>query len=100
MTRTLWTGAVVFCLIGTSSPNGETAGKTYTNPVIDEIGPADPSVILHDGRYYLYCTGDNRSYHVYYSTDLVHWTKGRLACPLFGWRETKPAWNGGPARFV
>ena len=54
----------------------ETAAKTYTNPVIDEIGPADPSVLCHNGRYYLYCTGDNRSYHVYYSTDLVRWTKG------------------------
>ena len=50
---------------------------TYTNPVIDEIGPADPAVIHFKGRYYLYCTGDNTSYHVYTSTDLVHWTKGR-----------------------
>ncbi len=55
---------------------------TYTNPVIDEIGPADPDVILRNGTYYLYCTGDNRSYHVYTSTDLVHWTKkGRVFEP-------------------
>jgi GH43 family beta-xylosidase len=58
-------------VVGSAAPP-----RTYTNPVIDEIGPADPSVILHEGKYYLYCTGDNRSYHVYYSTDLVHWTKG------------------------
>jgi len=65
------------CLLpGTTCIAAETAGQTYTNPIIDEIGPADPSVILHEGRYYLYCTGDNRSYYVYYSTDLVHWTKG------------------------
>jgi len=50
--------------------------KTYTNPIIDEIGPADPTVIFVDGTYYLYPTGDNVSYHVYTSTDLVHWTKG------------------------
>jgi len=55
---------------------------TYTNPVIDEIGPADPDVIFHKGTYYLYPTGDNVSYHVYTSTDLVHWTKkGRVFEP-------------------
>jgi beta-xylosidase len=52
------------------------ARATYTNPVIDEIGPADPHVILFEGIYYLYPTGDNVSYHVYTSRDLVHWTKG------------------------
>jgi len=62
---------------GMSGFGGETAGETYTNPVIDEIGPADPCVIFHEGKYHLYCTGDNRSYHVYYSPDLAHWTKGR-----------------------
>ncbi len=51
--------------------------ETYTNPVIDEIGPADPSVILYEGTYYLYPTGDNVSYHVYTSKDLVHWKKGK-----------------------
>jgi len=54
----------------------EPTQRTYTNPVIDEIGPADPTVIFYQGKYYLYPTGDNHSYHVYYSTDLVHWTKG------------------------
>jgi beta-xylosidase len=53
-----------------------TEGATYTNPVIDEIGPADPTVVLFEGTYYLYPTGDNVSYHVYTSRDLVHWTKG------------------------
>jgi len=52
------------------------SNKTYTNPIIDEIGPADPTVILFEGTYYLYPTGDNVSYHVYTSMDLVHWTKG------------------------
>ncbi len=55
---------------------------TYTNPVIGEIGPADPDVILHNGTYYLYCTGDNVSYRVYTSPDLVTWTKkGRVFKP-------------------
>lgn len=53
--------------------------STYTNPVIDEVGPADHDVILSNGTYYLYCTGDNVSYHAYTSPDLVHWTKkGRV----------------------
>ncbi len=55
---------------------------TYTNPVIGELGPADPDVIFHNGTYYLYCTGDNVSYHVYTSPDLVSWTKkGRVFEP-------------------
>lgn len=55
---------------------------TYTNPVIGEEGPADPDVILSNGTYYLYCTGDNISYHVYTSPDLVRWTKkGRVFKP-------------------
>ena len=49
---------------------------TYTNPVIAEVGPADPCVIEVDGTYYLYPTGDNRTYRAYTSRDLVHWEKG------------------------
>ena len=65
--------------------------KTYTNPVLVEtvtiqraqpdnfsglLGIGDPSVLFHDGTYYLYPTGDNRGYDVYVSTDLVNWRKG------------------------
>ncbi|MDH4231722.1 MAG: glycoside hydrolase family 43 protein [Nitrospirota bacterium] len=64
---------------------------TYTNPVLVDtyeinrptpapyvgtLGIGDPAVIYHDGKYYLYPTGDNHSYDVYISDDLVHWTKG------------------------
>lgn len=52
------------------------AAATYMNPVISEIGPADPTILLYDGIYYMYPTGDNTSYHVYTSYDLVHWAKG------------------------
>ena len=67
------------------------SGKTYTNPVLVEtysinrlkparyngtLGIGDPDVIFHGGTYYLYPTGDNHSYDVYLSGDLVHWTKG------------------------
>jgi xylan 1,4-beta-xylosidase len=75
--RTVSGLATAFLLIGTVCAQGAAAGETYTNPVIDEIGLADPTVICVGGTYYLYPTGDNTSYHVYTSTDLVHWTKGK-----------------------
>jgi beta-xylosidase len=66
-------------------------GKTYTNPVLVEtfiikrkqpdnfngvLGIGDPTVLFHNGTYYLYPTGDNRGYDVYVSKDLVNWQKG------------------------
>ena len=50
------------------------ATKTYRNPIIDLIGPADPAVILHEGTYYLYPTLDGKGYDVFTSNDLVNWT--------------------------
>jgi xylan 1,4-beta-xylosidase len=65
--------------------------KTYSNPVLVEtysinrsdparyigtLGIGDPAVIFHNGKYYLYPTGDNYSYSVYISEDLVRWSKG------------------------
>ncbi len=50
------------------------AATTYTNPIIADIGPADPSVLYHDGTYYLYVTG-GRNYPLYTSPDLVDWTR-------------------------
>ncbi|MFO8012846.1 MAG: glycoside hydrolase family 43 protein [Phycisphaerae bacterium] len=54
------------------------APGTYTNPVIrDRL--ADPCVIGHEDRYYLYATGQvdgDNGYRVYTSPDLVHWRRG------------------------
>jgi len=65
--------------------------KTYSNPVLVDtysikrlkperysgtLGIGDPAVIFYRGKYYLYPTGDNQSYDVYLSDDLVHWSKG------------------------
>lgn len=47
--------------------------RTYRNPIIDRLGPADPTVIRHDGQYYLYPTLDGKGYDVFVSDDLVHW---------------------------
>lgn len=49
------------------------SSKTYRNPIIDRMGPADPHVIRHDGKYYLYPTLDGKGYDVFVSDDLVHW---------------------------
>jgi len=76
MAKTACVAAIIFLVAIVSGVGRSSSAETYTNPVIDEIGPADPCVIFYEGKYHLYCTGDNRSYHVYYSTDLVHWTKG------------------------
>lgn len=51
------------------------ATKTYRNPIIDLIGPADPAVILHEGTYYLYPTLDGKGYDVFTSNDLMNWTR-------------------------
>jgi len=68
------------------SMGGAAAGQTYRNPVLVEtlrspamgtMGIGDPAVIFHEGKYYLYPTGDNRSYDVYVSSDLIHWKKGQ-----------------------
>jgi len=49
--------------------------RTYRNPIIDLIGPADPVVILYEGTYYLYPTFDGKGYDVFVSDDLVHWER-------------------------
>lgn len=84
--------AVLFLLPLFVSPSLSAEGdETYSNPVLVEtysinrlnpaqytgiLGIGDPAVIFHGGKYYLYPTGDNHSYDVYISDDLVHWTKG------------------------
>ncbi|NJD57657.1 MAG: hypothetical protein FIA94_14805 [Nitrospirae bacterium] len=83
-------GLLLFLLFFPPAPGAE-PGRTYTNPVLVEtypinrvkpapfvgvLGIGDPTVIYHKGTYYLYPTGDNHSYDVYLSDDLVHWTKG------------------------
>lgn len=35
--------------------------------------PADPTVILYEGTYYLYPTHGGRGYDAFVSEDLVHW---------------------------
>ena len=52
-----------------AATNDNDKAKTYRNPIIDAIGPADPTVILYKGTYYLYPTWDGRGYDVFVSRD-------------------------------
>lgn len=61
------------------APSGSRPARTYRNPILDRLGPADPHVIRHGGKYYLYPTTDGRGYDVWVSDDLVHW-EGRPKC--------------------
>lgn len=57
------------------APAAAHAAREYSNPVINIVGPADPTVIRVDGVYYLYPTWDEKGFDVFTSTDLVHWER-------------------------
>ncbi len=75
--------------LGVLAVNNSHAGQTYQNPVYEEsfkisfggkvmtIGIGDPTVIVHNGKYYMYATGDNKRFNAYVSEDLVNWEKGQ-----------------------
>ena len=63
--------------VGTAASQASRPSQTYRNPIIDRIGPADPTVIRYRGKYYMYPTLDTRGYHVFVSDDLVHWEQKR-----------------------
>jgi beta-xylosidase len=92
-TTFVFVSAVAFCLLGAMilAATGAKKENTYTNPVMVEtviinraepdnfnglLGIGDPTVLFHQGRYFLYPTGDNHGYDVYISADLVNWQKG------------------------
>ncbi|MFN0126647.1 MAG: glycoside hydrolase family 43 protein [Verrucomicrobiales bacterium] len=66
-------GAGWFVLSAADPPSASRSARTYRNPIIDRIGPADPHVLRHEGRYYLYPTLDGKGYDVFVSDDLVRW---------------------------
>jgi len=89
----VFVSATALCLLGVMilAATSVKVDKTYTNPVLVEtfiihreqpdnfsgvLGIGDPTVLFHEGKYYLYPTGDNRGYDVYVSKDLVNWQKG------------------------
>ena len=88
----IFISATALCLLGIMilAATSVKVDRTYTNPVLVEtfiihrgqpdnfsgvLGIGDPTVLFHEGKYYLYPTGDNRGYDVYVSKDLVNWQK-------------------------
>ncbi len=78
-----WTPALLAaCIFSTADVRSEDTYRnpvlveTFESPVVGTMGIGDPTVIFHEGKYYLYPTGDNHGYDVYISSDLVHWKKG------------------------
>jgi GH43 family beta-xylosidase len=58
----------------------------YSNPLPVEL--ADPSVLRHDGVYYLYATSaPSEGFKVWFSSDLIHWQYHSLA-----FRKTTTSW--------
>jgi len=89
MHRVVWISSVLVLLFPAAFCAA--SGKTYSNPVLVDtyyinrpeparyvgtLGIGDPAVVLYKNKYYLYPTGDNHSYRVYISDDLVHWSRG------------------------
>ena len=72
----MWARVAVLLALGIST-QGEGAAA-YRNPII-EGNLADPAVILHEGVYHLYATGEvngDNGYRVYTSTNLIDWKRG------------------------
>ncbi len=67
---------LITCVTGCVSRTTERA--TFRNPLLPG-DLADPAVILHEGTYYLYATGDvngDNGTRVFTSTNLIDWTRG------------------------
>jgi len=69
---------------------GEDAG--YRNPMLEDAVIPDPTVLYHDGTYYMFATG---SFVCRTSTDLVNWKVARSVAPSTGLYGTK--YFGGAA---
>ncbi|MBM4157048.1 MAG: hypothetical protein FJ221_18790 [Lentisphaerae bacterium] len=57
--------------VGAATPDT----RTYSNPVLDAPGAADPHVIRVGSTYHLYPTLSGRDYPVFTSTNLVDWER-------------------------
>jgi beta-xylosidase len=63
---------VVFC--GAMPVRGQHKAAVYNNATGLVPDCADPYVLQHEGKYYLYGTGGRRGIKVYVSTDLANWS--------------------------
>ncbi len=57
----------------------------------DRVPLADPFILLHDGVYYAYGTGEP-GFRIYTSTDLIHWRKKGIALDIEKCWGTRNFW--------
>lgn len=57
----------------------------------EKVPLADPYILLHDGTYYAYGTGEP-GFRIYTSTDLEHWQKKGIALEIDKCWGTKQFW--------
>jgi len=60
--------------IATGAPAEEPSPGHYLNPLGEPLEIADPFVLRHDDRYFLYGTSSGRGFRYWTSDDLVDWT--------------------------
>jgi beta-xylosidase len=56
-----------------SAQSDSESNDTYVNPIGDTIYTADPSIVFHDGTYYLYGTSASDGFLCWSSQNLVDW---------------------------
>ncbi len=61
-------------LYANSVKDGKMTIPTQMDIVIDTLYVRDPCIVLHDGKYYLYC-GRESGFGVRVSEDLLHWSE-------------------------
>ena len=67
------------------------AEETGFEIVQDKVPHADPFILLHDGVYYAYGTGEP-GFRIYTSADLEHWQKKGIALDIDNCWGTKQFW--------
>jgi beta-xylosidase len=75
--RLVLAGLLVSLALAPSAVAGE-PNRLYRNPLL-EGNLADPTVLRHEGAYYLYATGEvdgDNGYRAYASSNLVDWVSG------------------------
>jgi beta-xylosidase len=72
--------ALLSCAFSASGQQREPSGEPSREPIYDNVAGvvadcADPYVLRHEGKYYLYGTGGGRGIRAYVSDDLANWSR-------------------------
>ena len=81
---------VLLCSLTAQVRNGEEPQDSYTNPLGDSLIIADPSVLFHDGTYYLYGTSVPDGFLCWTSDNLRDWKPQGYA-----YKKSEDSWGTG-----